>query len=155
MSIWRKGSLLVVMRSVSFLPHFCVKCGEPAATSIKRKFEYRNPAGLLLTLVCLPFGHLLLPATKSLTLRVPLCRKHVVRLRVLTVVALALILGSIPLGYVIGGNPGLATGFFGFLGGLILMITASNVIRPVKMTDSETTFTGFGEPYLRRFGGGS
>src|SRR5438105_3067037 len=98
------------MRAVSFLPHFCVKCGEPATTSIKRKFEYRNPAALILTLVCLPFGMLFVPGTNSVTLRVPMCRKHILRLRILTLVALAVLLGSIPLGYLIGGNPGVATG---------------------------------------------
>jgi len=146
------------MRSVSFLPNFCVKCGEPATTSIKRTFQYRNPLWLLLTLLCVFISVLFLStSTKTMTLRVPLCRVHLRRIRILTIVALILLLASVPLGFVIGnrfgGNAGLPMGFFGFLTGLILFIHASNFIRPVKMTDSEATFTGFAEPYLRRFGG--
>ena len=152
MSIWRKGNYLVVMRSISFLPNFCVKCGEPAPAAIKRTFQYRNPLALLLTLLCLPFGLLFLGATKSLTLRIPMCRSHLRRLRGFTILAAILLVGSVPLGIMLGGNLGLSTGFIGFLGGLVVLICTSNVIRPVKMTDSETTFTGFGEPYLRRFG---
>jgi len=153
LSIWRKGRYLVVLRSVSFLPEFCVKCGEPSPVTIKRTFQYRNPLALLPTLLCLPFGILFFSTkTSSMTLRVPMCRPHLRRLRIFTSVSVLVLVGSIPLGILIGGNAGVWTGFLGFLGGLVLFILASSAIRPVKMTDREATYTGCGEAYLRRFG---
>jgi hypothetical protein len=153
LSIWRKGRYLVVLRSVSFLPEFCVKCGEPTKSTIKRSFQYRNPLSLLPTLLCLPLGVLFISTkTSSMTLRVPLCRSHLLRLRLFTVVSLLVLLGSIPVGYLIGGDPGVWTGLVGLIVGLALFIVSSSMIRPVSMTDREATYTGFGEPYLRRFG---
>jgi hypothetical protein len=150
-SIWRQKSYMVVLRSVSFLPSFCIRCGEPADTGVKKTFQYRNPLFLLLTLLCLPLGFLFVGTpTDTMTLRIPMCPKHLLRMRIFTVAALLVLLGSIPLGFVIGGNAGVWTGFVGFLGGLIAFTTAANFIRPVKMTKTEATFTGLGEPYLRR-----
>ena len=150
-SIWRQKNYMVVLRSVSFLPSFCIRCGEPVETGIKKTFQYRNPLFLLLTLVCLPFGLVILrgPAD-TMTLRIPMCPKHRLRMRLFTVLSLLVLLGSIPLGYVIGGDAGIWTGAGGLLVGLTAFTAAANFIRPVKMTPTEATFTGLSEAYLRR-----
>jgi hypothetical protein len=153
-AISRRGSYLVVSDLTSTLPNFCVKCGEPATKSFRKSFQWHHPAWFLLIFACLLLYAIVASfVSKRMQLGYSLCSRHAGRRVLLLILSAVALLGSIPLGYVIGSNAGIAVGAVGVLAGLIGLIVATNTLRIVKMTDRETEFTGAGDAFLRRLPG--
>jgi len=154
MAIARQGSYLVVSRATPTLPNYCVKCGEPGAKTLRKTYQWHHPAYFLLIFVCLLLYAIVGSfVSAKMPLTVSLCRRHAGRRVILLSLGVVLLLGAIPLGIVLGGGAGIATGALGFLAGLVVLVIATNTIRPIAMTDKEATYTGFGEGFLARFSG--
>ncbi len=152
MTLARRDSYLVVPRSVQELPKFCVKCGEHAANRIHKTYFWHPAIYYVLYLICFPFGYVFVTSTLSqkMPLSVFLCERHAERRQLFFVLALLPFL-ALPIGtFIIGGDRGKEVGGAGFLAGLVLLVIANYLIRPVGMTEDEATYTGVGEDFLRR-----
>jgi hypothetical protein len=122
--------------------------------TIRKTYQWHHPLFFLLIFpIPILYAIIAAPFSKKMPLGISFCRRHARRQLAMQVVGTILLLGSIPLGVMAGGNTGLAIGTFGFLGAIVVLILAANTIRPVKMTDSEATYTGLGEPFLQKFCG--
>lgn len=91
-TIWRKGKSLVMRRDAVF-PDRCVYCNDSAnGYRLKRTYYWHHPALYLLILT--PFAPLILYiivalfARKSVTMAIPLCRRHHRRLVLRRLIAL-------------------------------------------------------------------
>jgi hypothetical protein len=153
MAIFRRDNYLVVSRATATLPQFCVKCGEPATKVLRKTFFWHNPAYYLTIFLCSPLIYVLVTSfvSKKMPMGYFLCKAHAARRRNLLIAATLLLLGSIPLGVAFREGLGIPIASVGFLAGLVVMVLATNTLRPVKMTDTEATYTGVGELFLRKF----
>jgi len=150
----RSGNYLVISRSTLNLPNFCITCAEPGVKTVRKTYQWHHPLFFLLVFpIPILYAIIAAPFSKKMSLGISLCKRHAGRRLALQIVGTILLLGSIPLGVFVGGGAGLAIGVFGFLGAIVLLIVGANTIRPVKMTDSEATYTGLGESFLQRFSG--
>jgi hypothetical protein len=155
MALSRRGSYLVVSRATPMLPNFCVKCGEPGSKTLRKTFLWHNPTYYLLILLCSPLIYAIVAQIvgRKMPLGISLCKRHASRRFFLILLGSILLLGSIPIGIFLGANPGITIGIVGTLAGLVVLVVATNTIRPIKMTDSEATFAGVGEAFLSRVAG--
>ena len=147
----RRGNYLVLARSTQMLPNWCVKCGEPGTKTLRQTFSWHHPALYLLVFLT-PIGYAILasPFVRKMTMKVALCPRHASRRLALLVLAALLLLGSIPLGIALGMRYGLIPAVLGTLAGLVLLIVGKASLRAVKFTETEATFTGLGEGFLRQ-----
>ena len=154
MALVRRGSCFGVSRATTALPNHCIKCGETGIKTLQKTYQWHNPFYYLLLLLCLwAYAFAIYFVARRMVLKISLCRRHANRRLTLLIVGTILLLGSIPLGYFLGRDPGVLVGIFGFLAGLIVLVIGTNTIRPVGMTDLEATYAGAGEGFLRRLSG--
>ncbi|MEP6924330.1 MAG: hypothetical protein ABI954_07680 [Pyrinomonadaceae bacterium] len=79
--IWQKGGELVVHRNATF-PATCVKCGNQYSSSydtvyVRQKFRWHNPLLYIALISPLIYCILSLVLSQTVSLEIPLCRKHV------------------------------------------------------------------------------
>ena len=154
MPLARNGRHLVVPRAMSMLPNYCIKCGDPGAKNLRKTYSWHHPGFFLLVFLSpIVYAILAAPFCKRMALQVSLCKAHATRRLILLLSGTLLLLGSIPLGIVLGGNLGIAVGTIGTIASFVVLIVGTNLIRPVKMNETEATYTGLGEPFLKRFPG--
>jgi hypothetical protein len=155
-TVWRDRNKLVVPRG-AILPHYCVKCGNPAdAPDWEKNFFWCNPLWALLILVALLIYIIVYYATrKQMKLSVPLCAEHRHKQRTISLVGTTLLATS-PLVMIVGAIAGKdEVAGFGLLLLVVMLIAGAVVrslaspLRPKKIDDAHGVFTGAGEPFLR------
>ncbi len=147
----RSGSYLVVSRMTQTLPDWCIKCGEPGTKALRQTYSWHPPAlYLLIFLSPCVYAIFASPFLRKMTMKVSLCPRHASRRRILLILATVLLLGSIPLSYVLWNPFGPIPGVLGILAGLVLLIVGKTTIRAIKVTETEVTYTGLGEGFLRQ-----
>jgi len=145
---------LTISRMTSMLPNHCIRCGEDGTKKLRKTYQWHHPALYLFVFLSpLVYAIVAAPFSKKMVLQISLCKRHAARRLLLLLAGTVLLLGAIPLGIALGGNAGVIAGTVGILGGLVVLVVASNTIRPIKMTDSDATYTGLSEAFLQRFPG--
>jgi hypothetical protein len=156
----RDGDLLRVIYNER-LPSCCVWCARPALNHVRKTFYWHSQWLYLMLLVgILPYLIIALFARQKMELQVPLCDRCFAGWRKRRWIAAVLLLGSIPLGIVVGvlGNAaGLALG--GPAGGLIaflmfaigLILLNENLLIPTHIdgTVGFGTFKGASPNFLK------
>jgi len=147
----RSGNYIVVSRMTQMLPDWCIKCGKPGTKALRQTYSWHPPAlYLLLFLSPIVYAIFASPFLRKMTLKVTLCPQHASRRRTLLFLATVLLLGSIPLGIALGMKYGLIPAVLGFLAGLVLLIVGKTTLRAIKVTETDATYTGLGEGFLRQ-----
>lgn len=151
MGMSRQGSWLVVSRSTQTLPDWCVSCGEPGGRWLRQTYSWHPPILFLLVfLTPIVYALFAAPFLRKMTMKVALCKRHATRRLTLLLTGALLLLGSIPMGYALGLKHGLIPAILAFLAGLVIVVAAKNAIRPIKFTETDVTFAGAGEGFLRQ-----
>ena len=148
----REGDKLIVPKVNPILPAFCVKCGQPSTTVLRRKITWMNP---FIYLLCL-FGLIgiivavILQATigKKIELDVPLCdADKSARMRNIWIgVALTFLVPILlPIAGALAGNDtatiiGVLLAVVSFFAGIIIWSKAFSAIAVVKVDDVQGTF---------------
>ncbi len=157
MGIWRTTDDKLVMHKFSGLPHACVKCNQPAAQKLRRKFSWHNPIWALLILVGLLFYLIaVLIVRKQATIDVGLCQEHIDRRRNMLIAGF----GVLALGFVtmFSGFAFPDYGGAGFLLGIVMLIAAAiwvsavaRILPVAKMDDTYVWFKGVNRDFLAQF----
>jgi|SRR4051794_30653940 hypothetical protein len=152
----RMANLLYVPQNSS-LPANCVKCGQPSTTLVKKTF-YWHPAWVYILILpgLLIYAIAALAIRKGMKLHVPLCDVHSQARKTKIWTAVALLVGFLPFGIIVGSmtpdNAGwiwLAAGVM-FLTGLVLAGIVSNILKPTYIDLFYATFKGASEDFLRQ-----
>jgi hypothetical protein len=134
---YRDGKKIVVPTGAS-LPPYCVKCGSADVTVATKSFSWLNPVYYLLLFLGLGIVLVYLIFRKRVKLSVPLCSSHERYMQRLKVSAMALLLGCIPIGILLGtlvGEPdGDAWGVFAALIMLVAGLVAVHLQIPLQAT---------------------
>jgi len=159
----REGDLLIVPKVNPVLPAYCIKCGQPATTQLRRKIKWMNP---FIYLLCL-FGLIgiiiavILQSTigKSIELDVPLCDAHKsARMRNIWIgVAMTFVLPIVlPIVAAFTNSDGamvtaVILAFVSFVAGIVVWAAAFAAIRVKKVDDVQGTFKA-SEAFLQKLG---
>jgi hypothetical protein len=159
--VYREGKLLLVERARMGaaegmpLPPLCVRCGKPAAGTIRRRFMWHPPWVYLLILPGLLFYAIVAMAVrKQLVLHVPLCAAHRTRRRNLLAASWIIALAGLAAPFLcaaLGLNVGVGMLFLLLLVllGAILGSSVAAPIRPTRIEERGGTFKGCSEAFLR------
>jgi hypothetical protein len=148
------GKYLTISRMTSMLPNYCIKCGDAGAKKLRKTYSWHHPALYLFVFLSpIVYAIVAAPFSRKMALQISLCQRHAARRLVLLLAGSLLLLGAIPLGIALGGHAGVIAGTVGILGGLVVLVVASNTIRLIKVTDADATYTGLSEAFLERFPG--
>lgn len=142
----RKGKELIVPRAAS-LPAYCVKCGAPASTPWRKKFYWHNPwLTLLVLLNILIYIVVAVIVRKNMELNVPLCDSHHADRNRYKLLAILMIVGCIPLGFLLGNffseSLGWITGLTMFFASIVFYFLCGLGFRPTKIDDTGGVFRG-------------
>ena len=158
---YRQGRLLVVPRAdAPFFPcDSCVKCGQPAVTTLRRKLAWHHPAWYLLILVnLLVFVIVAVCVSKKMTLTVGVCEKHRAGRKAWILASWFCLAAGIAFCFVFGSSDSRDSLYLIFLGGgcIVLSLVFACVVsyilvRPSRITESECTLRGAGEVFLQQF----
>jgi len=152
----RTANLLYVPQN-SILPANCVKCGQPSTTLVKKTF-YWHPAWVYILILpgLLIYAIVAMVVRKGMKLQVPLCDVHSQARKTKIWLAVALLLGFLPFGIVVGSMLPDSAGWVWlgavgmFFTGLVLAGIVSNILKPTYIDDSYATFKGASEDFLRQ-----
>lgn len=158
---YRQGMLLVVPRSDA--PYFpcdsCVKCGQPAVSTLRRKLAWHHPAWYFLILVnLLVFVIVAVCVSKKMTLTVGLCEKHRAGRKAWILASWFCLAAGIAFCFVFGSSDSRDSLYLIFLGGgcivlslVFACVVSYIIVRPSRITESECTLRGAGEVFLQQF----
>ena len=143
----RRGKDLYVPRAAS-LPAACVKCGAVATRPWRKKFYWHNP--LLYLMVIFPgliiYFVVALIVRKQVELNVPLCEAHHADRRRNNLIAMMMLILSIPAGVLFGnyGSQGLGwvTGLAMFIASIVFYLMAGMGIAARKIDETGGVFRG-------------
>jgi hypothetical protein len=155
-AVLRDGKNIIVPRGTRF-PNFCVKCGEPARTNLK-KTMYWHPSWLaiLIFLGLLPFAIAVLAVRTKMDLTLPLCTLHQEKYKTRRRVSLAILIASVGLllscFYLSDDNIAIALGLglVGLLTAGILWELASTLLRANLIDAEKGSFRGANEGFLQK-----
>lgn len=157
-TIWRKGKSLVMRRDAVF-PDCCVYCNDSAnGYRLKRTYYWHHPALYLLILT--PFAPLILYfivsvlTRKSVTVAVPLCRRHHRRLVLKRLIALGIFMASLAflaagINFTSGVLAVLALATF--VGALVGAGFADRVLAATRIDETQVVFSGTGSAFREEF----
>ncbi len=155
-NVFRDGSDLQIERGAQ-LPSFCIKCGRPAVDFIRKTFAWHSP--WLATLAAFGLGTYVgvsYLASKTMTLKLPLCSAHLKRRRLVLKVFVALIVAGfcllifgsfLPPDYAVAT---LGAGVLVIFASLYLWPLAGEVVRATVIRPEYGVFRGAGEEFLER-----
>ena len=158
---YRRGSLLIVPRPDA--PYFpcdsCVRCGQPAASTLRRKLSWFHPAWFLLIIVnLLVFLIVAVCVSKRMTLTVGICAKHRATRKAWILASWLCFLAGIAF-FVLFGRSGHSESFRLMIAGvgcillslILACVVSSLLVRPRRITPLEATLAGAGESFLQQF----
>ncbi len=158
---YRQGGRLVVPRAdAPFFPcDSCIKCGQPAVTTLRRRLAWHHPAWYLLILVnLLVFIIVAVCVSKKMTLTVGLCGKHQARRKAWILVSWLCFAAGIAFFFVFGNSESRDFAYMMLLGGgfivlslIFACVVSYLIVRPTRITASECILTGAGEIFLQQF----
>ena len=159
--LWREGNLLVMHKNAR-LRDTCVKTGEPASHSVKRKVTW-HPPWIIVTILLgiLIYAFLAIIMTKRAKLSFPLSeaayrnrRSWLMRTWLAGLLCIAAIVGGF---FLLVGEVSDALGVSlligGFVGGIVCLIVGQNtarILKPTKITDSHVWLKGVHENLLKQ-----
>jgi len=154
--VFRDGKKLFVSKSAQF-PAFCIKCGQPARTKIKKTIYWHSSWLIVfIFLGLLPYIIAVLVARTNMVLMLPLCASHEARYKngrriaLITLLAAGILLITciyLPEGYV---PITLSLGLIGVLASGIIWEIASSLLRADLIDAEKGIFRRAGEQFLRR-----
>jgi hypothetical protein len=150
----REGKVLFLAKGAQ-LPPFCIKCGQAATISLKKKFYWRPTWMFVFILVgILVYIIVALFARTRMDMQLPLCDRHSVRYRrmrmvagTLMIVGALLLLAALWLPDQYNGYSALI-GFVLLLPGMILWLVAGQILRATFIGAQGGRFRGASEQFL-------
>jgi hypothetical protein len=154
--VLRDGKNIIIPRGARF-PNFCIKCGEPAKTSLEKTL-YWHPSWLaiLIFLGLLPYAIAVLAVRTKMDLTLPLCNLHQEKYKNRRRISLATLIASIGLllscFYLSDDNIPIALGLglVGLLTAGILWELASTLLRANLIDAEKGSFRGANEGFLQK-----
>lgn len=154
--VFTDGKNIIVSRGARF-PNFCIKCGEPARTSLQ-KTMYWHPSWLaiLIFLGLLPYAIAVLAVRTKMDLILPLCTLHQERYKNRRRVSLAILIASIGIllscFYLSDDNipMALGLGLVGLLTAGIVWELASTLLRANLIDAEKGSFRGANERFMQK-----
>jgi hypothetical protein len=147
--VWRDGKFLVAAKNAT-LPNRCVKCNQPTAFKIKKKYYWHPPAWyLLIFLNVLIYAVAALAVRKTAELEVGLCDDHQKRRKLTLAVGALLPLLGVGSCVVGGSTEGLVViGVGSAVLGLVWLVLASQLLTPNRIDDHVIHLKGVSLDYL-------
>ncbi len=151
--IWREGALLAFQKGAVLATDRCVKCNAPAAGKpLRRHLSWHHPA-IYFTLLLGVVAYIIVAVIvrKPAMLHIGLCRRHKFKRRLLIAAGLALFIGAFPFAVIaIDMESWLLAGFAmaTFIGGLVFLMIASQIISAKKIDDHHAWVRGVGPEFL-------
>lgn len=155
-----EGALLVVPQPGAELPDACVRCGEPAGgATLRKQFSWHPPWIFILVLLWLiVYLVVAMVLRKTINLNVPICDAHRRRRQRALWIGGGLMLGSVPLGILIGmslrgdvaGVWGFGAGLVSFIAGLVVLGIGGQLLRPTRIDPQEAVFAGADPRFLAK-----
>jgi hypothetical protein len=153
----REGKVLFLAKGAQ-LPPFCIKCGQTATTSLKKKF-YWHPTWMFVFILVGIIVYIIvaLIARTRMDVQLPLCDRHSVRYRRMrTVAATLMIVGpllllaafSLPAEYTGVSAVSALAGVSLLLAGMILWLVAGQILRATFIGVQGGRFRGASEQFL-------
>ncbi len=154
---WASGNHLIVGHA-AVLPAICIKCGRPAEPQpVNRRFRWHPPWMYVLIIVGLLIYVIVAAiASKHISIKLPLCRRHGEKYRTLGWASAILLLGAIPEMIVAGTylpdsqqGYGILAGFVAIAAGLACLILHGSILRPSEINAQYGQFSGADRSFLQ------